>query len=106
MFSFSTLQVIQYCEQSDLAFMLLIKSQHLDKPLSLDELVRYALTPVPHSLGTADGFFNKINKAAMLHFVMEDAPEDVPYPTNSFYIQDDNAFFHALTNLPPTFGAR
>ena len=40
----------------------------------------------------------------MLHFVMEDSPEDVPYPTNSFYIQDGNALFHALTNLPPTFG--
>ena len=40
----------------------------------------------------------------MLHFVMEVAPEDVPYPTNSFYIQDGNALFHALTNLPSTFG--
>ena len=85
--------------------MLLIKSQHLDELLSLDELVRYALTPVPHSLGTAHGFFNKTNKAAMLHFVMEIAPEDVPYPTNSFYIPDGNALFHALTSLPPTFGA-
>ena len=40
----------------------------------------------------------------MVHFVMEDAPEDVPCPTNSFYIQDGNALFHALTNLPPKFG--
>ena len=84
--------------------MLLIKSQHLDELLSLGKLMRYALTLVPHSHGTADGFFNKTNKAAMLHFVMEDAPEDVLYPTNSFYIQDGNVLFHALANLRPTFG--
>jgi hypothetical protein len=99
------LQVIQYQEQSNLAFMLLVKSQRLDEPLLLDELMRYSLTPVPHSLGTPDGFFNKTNKAAMLHLLLEDAPEDVTYPTDSIYIQDGNALFYALTNLPPTFGA-
>lgn len=83
--------------------MLLIKSQNLDEPLNLDELMRYSLTPVPHSLGTADGFFNKTNKAAMLHCLMEDAPEDVPYPNEALYIQDGNALFHALMNLPPMF---
>ena len=84
--------------------MLLVKSQHVDEPLNLDELMQYSLTPVPHSLGTADGFFNKTNKAAMLHFLLEDAPEVVPYPKDALYIQDGNALFHALTNLPPTFG--
>ena len=85
--------------------MLLIKSQHLDEPTDLDELMRYSLTPVPHSFGTSDAFFSKTNKAAMRHYLMEDAPEEVPYPTDSLHIQDDNALFHALKNLPPTFGA-
>ena len=102
LFTCSSLQVLQYREQSDLAFMLLIKSQNLDEPLNLDELMQYSLFPVPPSLGTADGFFNKTNKAAMLHYLMEDAPEDVPYPKEAFYIQDGNALFHALMNLPPT----
>lgn len=84
--------------------MLLIKSQHQDEALNLDELMRYSLTPVPHSLATSDGFFNKTNKAAMLHFLMDDASEDVPYPKEALYIQDGNALFHALMNLPPTFG--
>ena len=98
------MQVIQYREQSDLAFMLLIKSQGLEEPLNLEELMQYSLTPVPHSLGTSDGFFNKTNKAAILHFLMEDSPQDEPYPTDALYIQDGNALFHALKNLPPTFG--
>ena len=40
-------KMIQYREQSDLAFMLLVKSQLLDEPLDIEELMRYSLTPVP-----------------------------------------------------------
>ncbi|CAL8342171.1 unnamed protein product [Arctogadus glacialis] len=39
----------------------------------------------------------------MLHYLMEDAPGDVSYSKEAFYIQDGNALFHALMNLPPTF---
>ena len=37
-----------------------------DDPKPSDILLSYSLSPVPHSLGTADGFFAKTNKAAML----------------------------------------
>ena len=83
--------------------MLLGKSQQSDKPLDIDELMHYPLTHVPHSLGTTDGFFNKTNKAAMLHFVLEDTPDDVTFPNDALYIQDGNALFHILTDLPRTF---
>ncbi|XP_068234747.1 uncharacterized protein [Palaemon carinicauda] len=96
-------KIIQYRQQSDLAFMLLVKSQNLDEPLDLDELMRYSLTPVPLSLGTADGFFNKTNKAALLHFFTDDSHEDIPYPKGALHIQNGNALFHALTNISPTF---
>ena len=82
--------------------MLLVKSQSVDKPLDLNELMQYALTPVPLSLGTPDGFFNKTNKATMLRYFLEDVSEDVQYPRNAFYIQDGNALFHSLTNLADT----
>lgn len=39
-------KLIQYLEQSNLAFMLLFKSQLLDEPLNLDELMRYSFSPV------------------------------------------------------------
>ena len=99
-----SLQLIQYQEQSNVAFQLLIKSQLLDEPLNLDELMRYSLTPVPHSLGTPDGFFAKTNKAAMLHFLLEDRTEEVPYPKEAIHIEDGMALWYALTSLPPTFG--
>ena len=52
-------KIIQYKEQSDLAFMLLIKSQVLDEPLDLDELLTYSLFPVPYIFATADGFLRQ-----------------------------------------------
>lgn len=99
------LQLIQYQEQSNLAFQLLGKSQVQEKPIDLDELMCYSLSPVPHSLGTPDGFFAKTNKASMLHFLLDDKTNEVPYPKDAIFIQDGNALFHALTNLSHTFGA-
>lgn len=98
------LQVIQYREQSDVAFMLLVKSQQLNEPLNLNELMRYSLTLVPRSLGTADGFFNKTDKAAILPFLLGDVQKDVRYPNDAIHIEDGNALFHTLTNISPTFG--
>ena len=56
---FRTLQgsLIKYKEQRDLAFKLLVKSQMLNVPIDLDTLIAYALSPVPHCLGTHDGCF-------------------------------------------------
>lgn len=98
------MQQVQYQEQSNLAFMLLVKSQLLEKPLDLKELMCYSLSPVPHSLGTCDGFFAKTNKAAMLHFLLEECDQDVTYPKDAIYIQDGMALLHVLTNIPHTFG--
>ena len=40
----------------------------------------------------------------MLHYLVEGVEKDVPFPKDAMYIQDGNALFHTLTNIPPTFG--
>uniref|UniRef100_UPI00358FA82B uncharacterized protein n=1 Tax=Myxine glutinosa TaxID=7769 RepID=UPI00358FA82B len=98
-------KVIQYQEQSNLAFLLLVKSQSQDEPLDLGELMKYCLMPVPPSLGTPDGFFCKTNKASILHYLLEDTtPQDLQYPKDALFIQDGMALLHTLANLPPTCG--
>ena len=64
----------------------------------------FILTPVPHCFGTPDGYFNKTNKASMLHYILEEFTESVSYPNDAIFIQDGNALFHSLKDLPPTFG--
>ena len=78
----------------------MVKSQVQENPIKLEELLTYSLAPVPHALGTPDGFFAKTNKATMLHFIMADSTHDTEYPDNAFFIQDGNALFHTLTSLP------
>ena len=81
-----------------------MKSQLLDIPLDLQELVCYSWLPVPPSLRTPDGFFNKTNKASMLHALVENSEEEIPFPRDAICIMDGNALFHSLTNLAPTMG--
>ena len=97
-------KIIQYKEQSDLVFMLLIKSQILDQPCDLDELLTYFLFPVPYIFATVDVFFAKTNKAKMLHHLLETYTDTVSYPNDSFYIEDSNALVHVLKDLASTFG--
>ena len=69
-------KLVQFQEQSDLAFTLL---QVQENPLDLQELLTYSLAPVRHCLGTPGGFFAKTNKASMLHFLKKDNVEEVKY---------------------------
>ncbi|KAK2183590.1 hypothetical protein NP493_304g07046 [Ridgeia piscesae] len=57
------------------------------------------------SLGTREVYFSKLNKAATLHYHLEDiTPEDLPYPKDALFIQDRTTLLHNLTNPPPTCG--
>ena len=67
--SFLHFETFRYREQKDLAFTLLVKSQHLNEPVNLADLLKYSMSPVPHSIGTADGFFYKTNKASLIDAV-------------------------------------
>ena len=85
-------QVVQYQEQSNIAFLLLIKSQNREESLDLGELMKFPLLPVPSSLRTQDVFFNNTNKAAVLHYLLEDlSSNDLPYPQDALFIQDGMA---------------
>ena len=78
-------KLIQYQEQSNLAFKLLVTQK---TSFNLNTLMGYSLSPVPHYLGTVDRFFAKTNKASMMHLMMEDQSELVAYPKDSMFIQD------------------
>ena len=59
-------KVTELKQQGNIAFQLLLKSRQGDLDVDLKELLAYQLTPVPYSLGTADGFLVKTDKSALL----------------------------------------
>ena len=66
----------------------------------------YPINDVPCAFGTPDGFFNKTNKATIVHHLSDDHLTQDPQTTSDndiFYIEDGNAFFHSMTNIPNTF---
>ena len=97
---------VQYIQQGNRAFQLLVKSQMLlsDK-LDFAELMSYQLTPVPYSLALADGFMSKTDKSKGMHHLVADTDDATvtPYPNEILVIEDGNAVFHCLRDLPDKF---
>jgi hypothetical protein len=90
-------KIIEYRQQSNIAFQLLVRSQCDDLRIDLKELLAYPLTPVPYSIVTSDGFLNKTDKSKGYHFLTKDV-EDVPPPPDdkTLVIEGGNAAFYYL----------
>ncbi|KAL1007331.1 hypothetical protein UPYG_G00085120 [Umbra pygmaea] len=44
-------------EQRNLAYQLLVKSQIMETPINIEELMQHPLSPIPHVLGSPDSYF-------------------------------------------------
>ena len=101
----STNKEVKLKQQGNIAFQLLVKSQHLGMNLDLNEVMKYQLTPIPYSLGTIDGFLNKTNKAKGVEYLTKNIRDTVSLTNKEkMIIIDGNAAYHTLTDLPHTFG--
>ena len=52
-------KLIEYKQQGNITFKLLVQSQSPEEKISMKELMMYPLTPIPYSVGTADGMLLK-----------------------------------------------
>ena len=98
-------KVVEYKQQSNIAFQLLVKSQQKEAKLNMQHSLTYPLTTVPYSIATADGFLASTNKAkGFQHLVkgMNDAP--FPPPSSTLTIMDGNyCFYYMVTKIPDNF---
>lgn len=100
----STNREVQYKQQANVEFQLLVKSQQQPAEIEILELLKYPLMPVPSSIGTADGYLLKTDKSKGFAFLkkgVEDA--DVPLDRQTFNIEDGNATFYTMKEVPATF---
>ena len=97
-------KVLQFKQQGDVAFQLLFKSQTLDLNFDLRELLTNPLTPVPFSIGTADGYLAKTDKSKGFKFLTkEEEDSHIPLPGETLVLQDGNAVFYYIKELPGNF---
>ena len=90
---------VKYHKQGNVILQLLIRPQDKEK-VEIEDL----LTPVPYSRATADGFLTKTDKAKSLHHLTKDIENTaLPLCETTLMIEDDNALFHYLREVPGNF---
>ena len=98
---------VSYRRDGSFVFNLLVQLQKLGtEVIDLRTFVSYPLTPVIYSIGTTDGFLAKTNKSKGFQWLTNSCvnskyPES---PEKTIVIEDGNAIFHCLNDLPGTFG--
>ena len=67
--------------------------------------MKYPLTPVPFNIGTADGCFAKTDKSKGLKYVLDktDSVNVAPQDETVLLIEDGNALFHSIKEIPGNF---
>ena len=96
---------VQYRQQGNIAMQLLVQSQQPDINIDLATLMKYPLTPVPFSIGTADGCLEKTDKSKGLKYITEGIDlADIPQSDKTLLvIEDGNALFHSMKEVPNNF---
>ena len=64
----------------------------------------YQLTPIPYSLGTADGFLVKTDESKSYHLLTKNSENaELPPEEETLTVIDGNTLFHAMVQVPQTF---
>ena len=74
-------KIITFKQHSSVAIQLLVKSQTHGQ-VSIEELMKYPMSPVPYSLGTPDGYMTRIDKAKGMNHLLKGA-NDAPFPSDA-----------------------
>lgn len=97
-------KVVEYREQGNVAFQLLVKSQKAGQQVDVKELMKFQLTTVPTSIATADNFLAKTDKSKGFHYLTKDLDDaDIPPHEETLTVIDGNAEFHKLQQVPANF---
>jgi len=97
-------KVVEYKQQGNVAFQLLVRSQSEGLQLDLQQLMSFPLTPVPYSIGTADGYLSKTDKSKGVHHLTKEVEDaTITTATQTLVVEDGNAYFHYMTEVPANF---
>ena len=98
-------KTVEYRQQGNVAMQLLVRSQTPELKIDLADLMKYPLTPEPFSIGTADGCFAKTDKSKGLKYLLDktDSVNVAPQDETVLLIEDGNALFHSIKEIPGNF---
>ena len=65
--------------------------------------MKYCLTPIPYSIGTADGFLSKTDKSKSFSNFTKSIGNGILPVENLLTIEDGNALFYLMKQIPNDF---
>ena len=96
-------KVVEYKNQGSMTLQLLVKFQE-GNMVGLENVMKYCLTPVPYSIGTADRYLAVTPKAKGFHHMVKEVNDaTIPPPDVTLVIVDGNAMFYCMREIPSNF---
>ena len=96
-------KVVEYRSQSNVITKLLVKSLEENVTIDMAKLMKYCLTHIPYSIGTADGFLSKTDKSTSFSNLIKSIGNVILPVENLLTIEDGNALFYLMKQIPNDF---
>ena len=96
--------MIEYRQQGNLAFQILVQAQSLDEKENMKLLMSFPLTPVPLGIRTSCGMLFQRDKAKVMRYLLKNHLSPEMLDKNfTLVIEDGNALFYALKDISCNF---
>ena len=95
---------VQYKQQANVAFQLLVLSQEQSEKIDMRELMKYSLMPVPSTIVTPDGYLLKTDKSKGFTYLTKKLDDfTMPSDSKTLNAEDGNTIFYCMKDVPATF---
>lgn len=102
-FKTSKAKITELKQQSGVILTLLVQIRSkID--IGFEDLMSYPRAPVPYSIGTSDGYLARTDKAKGFIYLVKDVEAaSLLDPDSTLIIEDGNALFHYMSEVPKNF---
>ena len=95
---------VQYMQQANAAFQLLVLLQEQSEKIDMRELMKYPLMPVLSTIGTPDGYLLKTDKSKGFTYLKKELDDfTMPSDAKTLNVEEGNSIFYCMKEVPATF---
>ena len=94
---------VQYMQQANVAFQLLVLSQEQSEKIDMRELMKYPLMPELSTIGTPDGYLLKTDKSKGFTYLRKELDDfTMPSDAKTLNVEEGNSIFYYMKEVPAT----
>ena len=94
---------VQYMQQANVSFQLLVLSQEQSVKIDMRELMKYPLMPELSTIGTPDGYLLKTDKNKGFTYLRKELDDfTMPSDAKTLNVEEGNSIFYYMKEVPAT----